>query len=84
MLVHGVCLIVYGLLLTLIYGACTIINGIISAEKLLKETIGSINLTGYAILGAVEVVLGIILIVAYNMIDSRTLNQQIKELGTGK
>ena len=84
MLAPGVCLIVSGLLLALIYGAGTMINDIISAEKLLKETIGSINLTGYAILGAVEVVLGIILIVAYNMIDSRTLNQQIKELGTGK
>lgn len=83
MIVVGIDLILTGLILAFVYGAGTMLNDIISAEKIIKETIGEINFTGYAILGGIEVVVGIILIIVYNVIDSRTLNQQIRDLGTG-
>ncbi len=84
MMVVGIDLIITGLILAFVYGAGTMLNDIISMEKIVRETIGEINFTGFAILGGIEVVLGIILIIAYNVIDSRTLNQQLRDLEAGK
>ena len=83
MLVVGIDLIITGIILAFVYGAGTMLNDIISTSSMIKDTIGEINFTGYAILGGIEVVVGIILIIAYNVIDSRGLNQQLRDLGAG-
>ena len=83
MLILGIDMIICGIILAFIYGAGTMVNDIINASKMIKEAIGEINFTGYAIFGGIELLIGVILIVAYNVIDSRTLNKQIKDLEAG-
>ena len=80
MLVPGICLIISGLILVLIYGAGSILNDIISEQKILKESIGGINFVNYVIVGGIEFIVGIILIVIYNIIDNRPLNEKIDSL----
>ena len=80
MLVPGICLIISGLILVLIYGAGSILNDIISEQKILKESIGGINFVNYIIVGGIEFIVGIILIVIYNIIDNRPLNEKIDSL----
>ena len=84
MLVPGIDLIVSGLIMTLIFIGGVLINDILSTKKAVHEAIGNISFSAYIIVGAIEVVLGIILVVVYNVLKNRNLNQKIKELGTGE
>ena len=67
MLVTGIDLIVSGVLTNLIFIAGVILNDVIKSVDIIKDAVGEINLTGYVIWGSIEVVVGIILIVIYNV-----------------
>ena len=67
MLITGIDLIISGVLTTIIFVAGVFISDLIKSSDATKEIIGEINFTGYVIWGSIELVLGIILIVIYNV-----------------
>ena len=79
MLIAGIDLIVTGAIICLIYVAGLIFNDVINSIDLIKEAIGKINLTGYIIWGSIEIVVGIILIIIYNVIKNKN-NEDLKKL----
>ena len=79
MLITGIDLIVTGALISLIYVAGLIFNDVINSIDLVKDAIGQINLTGYIIWGSIEIVVGIILIIIYNVIKNKN-DEDFKKL----
>ena len=71
MLVTGIDLVITGVLISLIYLAGLVFNDVINSIDIVKEAIGEISLTGYIIWGSIELVLGIILIIVYNVIKNK-------------
>ena len=56
------------------------IQGSSETRQILKDSIGGINFVNYVIVGGIEFIVGIILIVIYNIIDNRPLNEKIDSL----
>ena len=81
MLVPGICLIISGILMSLIFFMGMLLNDIISAEKVIKEAIGYISFNSYIVVGIIELVVGIIFVVAYNLLKNHKYNQQVNDLG---
>ena len=71
MLVAGIDLIVSGVFVGLIYVAGLFLNNIIDSVETIKKAIGEINLTGYLIWGIAEILIGIILIILYNIFKNK-------------
>ncbi len=71
MLVTGIDFIVSGVFISMIFFAGIVFNDIIGSVDFLKEAIGEINLNGYIVWGASEIVGGIILIVIYHFINKK-------------
>lgn len=71
MLVTGIDLVITGVLISLIYLAGLVFNDVINSIDIVKEAIGEISLTGYIIWGSIELVIGIILIIIYNVIKNK-------------
>ena len=83
-IVPGVCLIISGLLLSLIYFIGLFINELIDNAEVLNKALGNINVSSYLIAGGIEILVGIILIVVYNSVKNRPFNEQINNLGVGE
>ena len=83
-IVPGVCLIISGLLLSLIYFIGLFINELIDNAEVLNKALGNINFSSYLIAGGIEILVGIILIVVYNSVKNRPFNEQINNLGVGE
>lgn len=71
MLVTGIDLVITGVLISLIYLAGLVFNDVINSIDIVKEAIGEISLTGYIIWGSIELVIGIVLIIIYNVIKNK-------------
>ncbi len=71
MLVTGIDFIVSGVFISMIFFAGIVFNDIIGSVDFLKEAIGEINLNGYIVWGASEIVGGVILIVIYHFINKK-------------
>ena len=75
--VTGIVLIISGVLISLVYVAGLLFNDIIGSIDFIKEGIGDINLTGYIVWGMFEIVLGIILIILYNVFKKKEINNPV-------
>ena len=84
MIVPGICLIVSGLLVCLVYLGCLFLNEIIKSSGWLNETIGNIDFSIYLIVGGIEIIVGVILVIVYNSIKNKPFNDQINKLGVGE
>ena len=84
MLVPGICLIISGVLMSIVFFGGIILNEIVRAEKFIQEAIGEINFNSYIIVGIIEIVVGIILIVLYNVLKNKSLNKNIKSLNVAE
>ena len=84
MIVPGVCLIISGVIVLLMYVMCLFLNEIISASGWLNETIGSLDFSIYLIVGGIELIIGVILVIVYNSIKNKPFNDQINNLGVGE
>ena len=73
MLVVGIDLIISGLLIELIYILGLILNDIVNSVDILKKAIGEISLVNYLVWGMFEVVVGIILIIIYNIVNKKKM-----------
>ena len=71
MLVTGIDLIVSGVIIMLMFVAGVILNDVISSVDIIKETVGKLDLTGYVIWGSIELLLGIVLVIVYNVFKKK-------------
>ena len=71
LLITGIDLIVSGVIISLVFVAGLVFNDIIASVDFIKETVGEINLNGYIIWGVVEIVIGIIFIIVYNVVKNK-------------
>ena len=84
MIVPGVCLIISGIIVFLMYILCLFLNEIISSSGWFSETIGNINFIIYLIVSGIEIIVGIILIIVYSSLKNKPFNDQINNLGVGE
>lgn len=84
MITTGVCLIISGILMCLLYLTFLFINEIISSVDWLSKILGNIDTSIYIIIGGIEFVVGIILVVIYNSFKNKPFNEQIDRLGVGE
>ena len=84
MLVPGICLIISGVLMSIVFFGGIILNEIVRSGKFIQEAIGEINFNSYIIVGIIEIVVGIILIVLYNVLKNKSLNKNIKSLNVAE
>ena len=80
MLVFGIDLIVCGVIISSFYIAGLFLNDIIGSIDLLQEAVGEIKLSGYIIWGLIELLIGIFLVVLYNILKNKIGNNN-KEVG---
>lgn len=74
MFVTGIDLIVSGMIITFIFLAGVFLTDMIASTEALKDIVGGINLNGYIIWGASEVILGIIMLIVQNAIKKKREN----------
>lgn len=84
MITTGVCLIISGSFMCLVYLGCLFIKEIIKSVNILNKALGSVSFEVYVIVGGLELLIGIILVVTYNLIKNKPLNEQINNLGVGE
>ena len=83
MLVFGIDLIVCGVIISLFYVAGLFLNDIIGSVDVLEKAVGEINLGGYIIWGLSEFLIGILLVVLYNILKKKVGNENNNSYPTG-
>ncbi len=83
MLVFGIDLIVCGVIISLFYVAGLFLNDIIGSVDVLEKAVGEINLGGYIIWGLSELLIGILLVVLYNILKKKVGNENNNSYPTG-
>ena len=84
MLTTGICLLISGIFMCLMFLGCLFIGEIIKSVDWLNKALGNIDFTIYVIVGGIELIVGIILIVVHNSIKNKPFNEQINNLGVGE
>ena len=72
MLVTGIDLIIVGALISAVYILGTVAKSYVKADEMFLRLINSVSLTGFIIMGVIEIVIGIVLIVLYAILKKKT------------
>lgn len=84
MITLGVCLIISGVIMSILYIGLLFLTETINSVDVLKRTIDNISFSTYIIIGVIEIVVGIILIIIHNYFKNKPFSEQINKLGTSE